>query len=79
MAKTIAFSFKLPNKKPDDKAKPETESMAEDKTEKDESDSEGYTKAELGKAVATAIKSGDGEAIFEAVKRLTDTTPTDAE
>jgi len=75
--KTIDFKFKLPSKKPDAKAKPETESKAEDKSEKDESDDEGYTKAELGKAVASAIRSGDGEAVYEAVKRLMDITPSD--
>jgi len=78
--KTIDFKFKLPGKK-DAPADGGKASEKKDEPADESKDDEGgsFTRAELGKAVASAIRSGDGESIYEAVKRLLDTTPSDAE
>ncbi len=57
---------------------PKEGSKAEEKMESPEDDSS-FTKADLGKGLAAAIKSGDGAAIFEAFKKLSNTTPSDDE
>ena len=77
--KAIEFKFKLPGKKPDDKGAAPSAPEKPDKAESASDEGEGYTKAELGKMLASAIKSGDGEAIWEAFRKLQDSTPTDAD
>jgi len=36
-----------------------------------------YTRAELGALLIRAVKSGDGEAVYEAWKKMSDGTPSD--
>lgn len=70
----MKFDFKLPGKGKDG---PETKA-ADAKPDDGKDDAEPtYTRAELGKGLATAIKSGDGEAIYEAWKKMSDSTPSD--
>lgn len=77
--RSIDFKFKLPSKKSDDNGTPPAAPEKSDKAEPEPDEGEGYTKAELGKMLASAMKSGDGEAIWEAFRKLQDSTPTDAD
>jgi hypothetical protein len=77
----ITFKFAVPGKSKDeskdksmsDESKESTESKDESTDEKEPT----YSKAELGKGLITAVRSGDGEAVFEAWKKLQECTPSD--
>jgi len=69
----MKFDFKLPGKETAPPATSEEKPMGE----MDGDESGEYTKADLGKMIASAIKSGDGEAIWEAVKKCATATPSD--
>ncbi len=71
----MKFDFKLPGK---ETAPPETSAEEKPMTENDGDENGEYTKADMGKMVAAAVKSGDGEAIYEAIKKCMDSTPSDA-
>jgi hypothetical protein len=73
----IKFKFSVPGKSKDAASEPESKKDDAKPEEEKADDSPEYTKAELGKLLASAIKSGDGEAIFEAYKKLSTCTPSD--
>ena len=75
----MKFDFKMPDKGGGEAKPPEAKVDAElPPTENDGDEGGEYTKADLGKMIASAVKSGDGEMIYEAVKKCMDSTPSDA-
>lgn len=73
--------IKFGAKKGDDKKDGETE-KPDDKSDEKETPKEDegeFSKAELGKMLGSALKSGDGEAIYEAVMKCCNANPKDDE
>jgi len=73
--KAIAFKFTLPGKKPDEEKSPRQE--PDEGAEDEGGDDEKVSTEDLGKAVVRAIRTGDGEAVYEAIRRLVDASPAD--
>ena len=69
--KAIAFKFTVPGKKPEDASKSaDKEPDTKDSAESDEKDEAAPTREELGRDFIRAYRSGDGEAVVEAVLRI---------
>lgn len=76
LADKIVLKFKRPGKEPPmSKGVDDAEPASMDSKEPDEG--EGYTRADLGKALRMAIEDRNDEAIYEAAKKLMDCQPAD--
>lgn len=75
LADKIVLKFRRPGKEPMSKDKGDAEPDSMDSNEPGEG--EGYTRADLGKALRLAIEDRDDEAVYEAAKKVMDCQPTD--
>lgn len=73
------FKFSVPGKPKNElpETRSEDSAPAEEADEQKPDAEPTYSKAELGKGLITAVRSGDGEAVYEAFCKLRDGEPSD--